>query len=259
MCSIMFDFGCVSGGLLTYLWLIQSTSVQWLVTPFNTRLQLSFSLSSKSQVVSIVLSSQVGNGLTATAVSKDTLESNPISLTFNLISVCYYSCCSMFVVYYGLYIFAGKWNNQIQVCVLEFFWTVSCNSYNLICVSQLNLTRTLCYSLYSVGSGSWVTDGISITDNMTVGNVTSVQCQSTHLTSFAVLVDVAGGLQVCAGCQMWQNIVTYGFVFWLALFFWQDIPEVERKALQIVSYIGCAISTFCLIIAVLFFIMQGYG
>ena len=143
MCSIMFDFGCVSGGLLTYLWLIQSTSVQWLVTPFNTRLQLSFSLSSKSQVVSIVLSSQVGNGLTATAVSKDTLESNPISLTFNLISVCCYSCCSMFVVYYGLYIFAGKWNNQIQVCVLEFFWTVSCNSYNLICVSQLNLTRTL--------------------------------------------------------------------------------------------------------------------
>ena len=40
--------------------------------------------------------------------------------------------------------------------------------------------------------------------------------------------------------------------------FWQDIPEVERKALQIVSYIGCAISTFCLIVAVLFFIMQGY-
>ena len=157
--------------------------------------------------MSIVLSSQVGNGLTATAVSKDTLESNPISLTFNLISVCCYSCCSMFVVYYGLYIFAGKWNDQIQVCILEFFWTVSCNSYNLICISQLNLTRTLCYSLYSVGSGSWVTDGISITDNMTVGNVTSVQCQSTHLTSFAVLVDVAGGLQVCAGCHnMWQKL-----------------------------------------------------
>ena len=34
---------------------------------------------------------------------------------------------------------------------------------------------------------------------------------------------------------------------------------MEHKALQIVSYIGCAISTFCLIVAVLFFIMQGYG
>ena len=88
------------------------------------------------------------------------------------------------------------------MCILEFFWTVSCNSYNLICLSQLNLARTMSCSLYSVGSGSWVTDGISTTDNTTkVGNVTSVHCLSTHLTSFAVLVDVAGGLQVCAGCR----------------------------------------------------------
>ena len=36
---------------------------------------------------------------------------------------------------------------------------------------------------------------------MTVDNVTSVQCLSTHLTSFAVLVDVAGGLQVCSECH----------------------------------------------------------
>ena len=36
---------------------------------------------------------------------------------------------------------------------------------------------------------------------MTVGDVTSVQCLSTHLTSFAVLVDVAGGLQVCSECH----------------------------------------------------------
>ena len=63
--------------------------------------------------------------------------------------------------------------------------------------------------LHSVGSGSWVTDEITTTDNMTVGNITSVQCQSTHLTSFAVLVDVAGGLQVCGVYQMWRNeIVT---------------------------------------------------
>ena len=191
--------------------------------------------------MSIVLSSQVGNGLTATAVSKDTLESNPISLTFNLISVCCYSCCSVFIVYYGLYIFAGKWNDQIQVCVLEFFWTVSCNSYNLICVSQLNLTRTLCYSLYSVGSGSWVTDGISTTRNMTVGNVTSVQCQSTHLTSFAVLVDVAGGLQVCVWCQMWQNIVTYGFVFWLPICF--VLAGYTRSGAQ--SLTDCFIHWMC--------------
>ena len=55
--------------------------------------------------------------------------------------------------------------------------------------------------LHSVGSGSWVTDGIRTTNSTMVGNVTSVQCQSTHLTSFAVLVDVAGGLQVCCECH----------------------------------------------------------
>ena len=43
---------------------------------------------------------------------------------------------------------------------------------------------------------------------MTDGNVTSVQCLSTHLTSFAVLVDVAGGLQVCIGCHD-SNIMLY--------------------------------------------------
>ena len=51
---------------------------------------------SNSQVVSAVLSSQVGNRQT-TGVSADTLELNPISLTFNSISVCcyccYYACC----------------------------------------------------------------------------------------------------------------------------------------------------------------------
>ena len=62
------------------------------------------------------------------------------------------------------------------------------------------LTQNYTLFSYSVGSGSWVTNGISTTGNMTVRNVTSVQCQSTHLTSFAVLVDVAGGLQVCAWC-----------------------------------------------------------
>ena len=66
---------------------------------------------------------------------------------------------------------------------------------------QLALKKRFFSFVCSIGSGSWVTDGIRTTDNMTVGNVTSVQCQSTHLTSFAVLVDVAGGLQVCAGCQ----------------------------------------------------------
>ena len=51
--------------------------------------------------------------------------------------------------------------------------------------------------LYSVGNGSWESEGITIISNMTDGNTTLVQCLSTHLTSFAVLIDVGGGLQVC--------------------------------------------------------------
>ena len=52
----------------------------------------------------------------------------------------------------------------------------------------------------SIGNGSWVTAGI-ITDDMMIqstesGNLTTITCRSTHLTSFAVLVDVAGGLEV---------------------------------------------------------------
>ncbi len=48
-----------------------------------------------------------------------------------------------------------------------------------------------------VGNGSWVSDGVSIVGNDTNGSTTTVQCSSTHLTSFAVLVDVGDGLKVC--------------------------------------------------------------
>ena len=52
----------------------------------------------------------------------------------------------------------------------------------------------------SIGNGSWVTAGVRTNDiktqNTKNGNITTVQCTSTHLTSFAVLVDVAGGLEV---------------------------------------------------------------
>ena len=66
--------------------------------------------------------------------------------------------------------------------------------------------------LHSIGHGSWVTDDIRTNNSMTVGNVTSVQCLSTHLTSFAVLVDVAGGLQVCSGCHD-SNIILFVWLY----------------------------------------------
>ena len=55
---------------------------------------------------------------------------------------------------------------------------------NLICISRLK-------------NGSWSNAGV-LTSSISNGNGTvSISCTSTHLTSFAVLVDVAGGLQVC--------------------------------------------------------------
>ena len=57
--------------------------------------------------------------------------------------------------------------------------------------------NTYSYSLHNSTnqSGSFSTDGISTDDiiqNDTTNN-TFVQCSTTHLTSFAVLVDVSGG------------------------------------------------------------------
>ena len=52
-------------------------------------------------------------------------------------------------------------------------------------------------SLCRVGNGSWVSEGLQVVSNTTGANSTiSVACNSTHLTSFAVLVDVAGGHEV---------------------------------------------------------------
>ena len=52
-------------------------------------------------------------------------------------------------------------------------------------------------SLCRVGNGRWVSEGLQVVSNTTGANGTiSVACNSTHLTSFAVLVDVAGGHEV---------------------------------------------------------------
>ena len=52
------------------------------------------------------------------------------------------------------------------------------------------------YHHHRVGSGGWSSEGIQVISSVTGDNVTTVVFNSTHLTSFAVLVDVAGGLEV---------------------------------------------------------------
>lgn len=84
-----------------------------------------------------------------------------------------------------------------------------------------------------VGSGFWAFDGVSMTSVEVRGDRMEVNCSSTHLTSFAVLVDVSGTLSE------------------------QNVTSVELQALQIVSYVGCAISIFFLGLAIIFFLSQG--
>ncbi len=46
------------------------------------------------------------------------------------------------------------------------------------------------------GEGQWSSQNVFTIGNISANLTTTVQCVSTHLTSFAVLVDVAGGLKV---------------------------------------------------------------
>ena len=50
----------------------------------------------------------------------------------------------------------------------------------------------MCIFLSDVHNGGWSSDGVHV-ENLTN---TTITCSSTHLTSFAVLVDVSGASQV---------------------------------------------------------------
>lgn len=54
-------------------------------------------------------------------------------------------------------------------------------------------------------------------------------------------------------------ILNYQFYLVIVHYESQDIGDAERTALQIVSYIGCAISIICLTATVIFFLFQGYN
>ena len=64
------------------------------------------------------------------------------------------------------------------------------------------------------------------------------------------------GLSVCSRCH--HDIIYVVIPSLLLLMFLQKIPEEEHKALQIISYIGCGISSVCLIISIVFFLLQGW-
>ena len=94
-----------------------------------------------------------------------------------------------------------------------------------------------------MGQGSWSTVNVQ-TDNSRSPVIT---CLSSHLTSFAVLVDVAGSTTV-------SNTVS---TLVLILLYNQTINPVEAKGLSVLTYIGLSVSIVCLIITVIFFLCFG--
>ena len=48
------------------------------------------------------------------------------------------------------------------------------------------------YVVCSVGNGKWAFDGVAMTSAQVVNGKMQINCTSTHLTSFAVLVDLSG-------------------------------------------------------------------
>ena len=65
---------------------------------------------------------------------------------------------------------------------------------------------------HRIGNGSWTNDGVMTSGVDAIdGNTTMIQCTSTHLTSFAVLVSVAKGLEVHRSIisQMYLEVMYY--------------------------------------------------
>ena len=85
-------------------------------------------------------------------------------------------------------LFGTSQNRKSQLRAMQ---VVNISSYTFICSFIMCKCR--------VGNGGYSTFGVTTDDNIVSdqdNGTTTVQCFSNHTTSFAVLVDVAGGLQV---------------------------------------------------------------
>ncbi|KAL5505569.1 hypothetical protein EMCRGX_G007022 [Ephydatia muelleri] len=90
-----------------------------------------------------------------------------------------------------------------------------------------------------LGNGYWATTGLTLVrQNATSNGMMTLECESTHLTSFAILVDVSGTLTS-------DDSNSTG------------ISTSELEGLEIVSYIGCGVSLAGLLLTVCFLLLLG--
>ena len=105
--------------------------------------------------------------------------------------------------------------------------------------------RRYLYSQHSVGTGSWISVGIETTSIEIDVNTTTVECESSHLTSFAVLVDVAGGHQVY---YINNHSKCYKIVYSITGYFWRRTDCITDHLLHWLCHIGCLPHNCCSIL-----------
>ena len=66
---------------------------------------------------------------------------------------------------------------------------------------KFNATCICIYIVYRYSRGRWSSEGVKTVSVTSVGDIVTVTCASSHLTSFAILVDV-GGTQVMGSLLM---------------------------------------------------------
>ena len=99
------------------------------------------------------------------------------------------------------------------------------------------------YRVYlKIFRGDWDTEGVTVIRNSREDS--TIICNSTHLTSFAVLVDVSGGHEVC-----YRNVIHY-YSITNSMLILKKFSSEEREILSVISYVGCGISIVCLLLTI---------
>ena len=122
---------------------------------------------------------------------------------------------------------------------------------------------------HSAGGGRWSTSNV-VTDEVVrgEGGAVQVRCLSTHLTSFAVLVDVTGSgvsrfsLYIAKSHKpiSSRNVSVPVCAIHVTIYYhYSYVHSIQSggKALKIVSYIGLGVSLACLLVTIIFFLTLG--
>ena len=113
----------------------------------------------------------------------------------------------------------------------------------------------------SLQNTTWSADGITTLSATRDGDFVTVQCSSTHLTSFAVLVGVGGteGPQVIKfiNIHVLKRRAVSSTSTCIHISTCTCSLQHGNEALKIVSYIGLSISLTCLLLTIIFFLTFG--